>query len=61
MSDQMLISVTVAPITSEANFTSEMITQGLMFEAVNIQDERDNWCYIKMEDGYEGWIHHFYL
>ena len=61
MSDQMVISAAVAPVHSGAAFTSEMITQGLMFESVFILGEQDNWLNIKMEDGYEGWIHHFYV
>ena len=61
MSDNMVISVAVAPVHKEAAFTSEMVTQGLMFESVSILDKKDNWLNISMEDGYEGWIHHFYL
>jgi len=61
MSDHMVISAAVAPVHSRAAFTSKMITQGLMFESVFILGEQDNWYNIKMEDGYEGWIHHFYV
>ena len=61
MSDQMVISTAVAPVHSGAAFTSEIITQGLMFESVFILGEQDSWLNIKMEDGYEGWIHHFYV
>ena len=61
MSSAMVISAAVAPVYKEADFTSEMITQGLMFESVGILDKQDNWFNVKMEDGYEGWIHHFYL
>ena len=61
MSSTMVISTAVAPVHKEATFTSEMITQGLMFESVGILGKQDNWFNVKMEDGYEGWIHHFYL
>jgi len=61
MKSNWVISVTVAPVHKEARFTSEMVTQGLMFETVIIQDQKDNWYKIKMEDGYKGWIHRFYL
>ncbi len=61
MMDQAVISTAVVPVHKEATFTSEMITQGLMFESVFILGEHDNWLKIKMEDGYEGWIHHFYV
>jgi len=61
MSNTMVISTAVAPVHKEATFTSEMITQGLMFESVIILEGQDNWFNVKMEDGYEGWMHHFYL
>ena len=61
MSRKAVISTAVAPVHSGATFTSEMITQGLMFESVSIQSEQDNWLNIKMEDRYEGWIHNFYV
>ena len=61
MSGTMVISTAVAPVHKEAGFTSEMVTQGLMFESVRILSEKDSWYNIKMEDEYEGWIHHFYL
>ena len=57
----MVISAAVAPIYKEAGFTSEMVTQGLMWESVTIVNKQDYWCRIKMEDRYEGWIHNFYL
>ena len=61
MKDQCVISTAVAPIHKEANFLSEMVTQGLMFESANIINKKDTWYNIVMEDGYEGWIHHFYM
>ena len=61
MSSTMTISAAVAPVHKEASFTSEMITQGLMWESVNILSKKDNWCRVTMEDGYEGWMHYFYL
>jgi hypothetical protein len=57
----MVISVSVAPVYKEAGFTSEMTTNGLMFESVIILGKQDSWLKVKMEDGYEGWMHHFYL
>ena len=61
MNDQMVISAAVAPVHSGATFTSEMITQGLMFESAFILGEQGNWLNVRMEDGYEGWINHFYV
>ena len=61
MSSTMVISTAVAPVHKEASFTSEMITEGLMWESVSILSKKDNWCRVTMEDGYEGWMHYFYL
>ena len=61
MKSSWVISAAVAPIHKEAGFTSEMVTQGLMFESVRILSKKDSWYNIKMEDEYEGWIHQFYL
>ena len=51
----------VGVVHKEAAFTSEMTTQGLMWETVGILSKKDSWYRVSMEDGYEGWVHHFYL
>ena len=61
MSHQAVISVAVAPIYKNPIFSSEMVTQALLWENVQIQKTNNNWCQILMEDGYNGWIHSFYL
>ena len=61
MSRQAVISPSVAPVHKEPEFSSEMISQALMWEKVKIKETYENWHQIKMEDGYDGWIHSFYL
>ena len=61
MKSSWVISTAVAPVHKNAGFTSEMITQGLMWESVSILSKKDNWCRVTMEDGYTGWMHYFYL
>ena len=61
MDRQAIISPSVAPVHKEPEFSSEMISQALMWENVKIQENYQNWHQIKMEDGYDGWIHTFYL
>ena len=61
MSRQAVICPAVAPVHKEPVFSSEMISQALMWENVKIQENYQNWHQIKMEDGYDGWIHSFYL
>ena len=61
MSRKAVISTAVAPIHKESGFSSEMVTQGLMWESVTIIEEQDDWQRVQMVDGYEGWVHNFYL
>ncbi len=55
------VNVAVAPIHNKPNFNSEMITQCLMWEAVEITTKHNDWFKIETVDGYYGWIHTFYL
>ena len=61
MSRKAVICTAVAPIHREARFSSEMVTQVLMWETVEILAEDKLWYHIRQEDGYEGWIYVFYL
>ena len=61
MNRKAVISTAVAPIHKEPGFSSEMVTQGLMWESVTIEEKQDNWQRVQMVDGYEGWVHNFYL
>ena len=61
MNHQAIISPAVASVHKEPMFSSEMISQTLMWEIVKIEETYNNWCKIRMEDGYDGWIHSFYL
>ena len=61
MIQQAIITPSVAPVYKEPVFSSEMISQALMWENVKIQETFENWYQINMEDGYNGWVHSFYL
>ena len=61
MKDKMVVSTNVAPLYSKPEFSSEMISQALMWEIVFIEKKLKNWHYIHQKDGYKGWIHDFYL
>ena len=61
MKRQAVISSTVAPVYVEPVFSSEMITQALIWENVQVLEIDGNWYQIRMEDMYDGWIHSFYL
>ena len=61
MSRKAIISTAVASIHREPRFSSEMLTQALMWEIVEILEEKNLWFHIRQEDGYEGWIYIFYI
>ena len=61
MSNLAVISVAVAPIHGYPDFSSEMVTQGLLWERVKIIESKLNWRHIQTHDDYLGWIHSFYL
>ena len=60
MPDNFAISQAVAPIYKKPSFTSQMVTQGLLWEKIAVMDTYQRWAQIKLEDGYIGWIHDFY-
>jgi len=55
------IKTPVASIYEKPSFASQMITQALMWEPVEILDEEDNWHRIRQWDHYTGWVNSFYL
>ena len=61
MSRKAVISTAVASIHREPRFSSEIVTQALMWEIVEILEEEKLWFHIRQKDGYEGWIYIFYI
>ena len=57
----IIVNASVASIYSHPNFSSELITQALIWEELIIRDKKDNWYQVKQRDGYKGWIHSFYV
>ena len=57
----MIVNTPVASIYRKPNFSSELITQALIWEKLAIINKEDNWYKIKQRDGYEGWVHSFYV
>ena len=56
-----IINTSVAPVYRRPSFQSEMVTEAFLWETVMVLDENHDWLKIRQEDGYEGWIHQFYL
>mgnify|MGYP001337073115 CR=1 FL=1 len=61
MTNKKIIISVIAPVHKEATFTSEMVTQCLMWEFVDIINKVNNWYNVKTDDGYIGWIYHNFL
>lgn len=54
-----ICQVSVSPIRAEASDRSEMVTQALFGEKIEITETKKNWIKIKDDfDGYEGWADH---
>ena len=59
--EHKIVSTSVASIYSKPSFSSELINQALFWESLIIYDVNEKWYKIKQRDGYDGWIHSFYL
>ena len=59
--DYCLVKTSVANLYKNPSFTSELVTQGLIWEKLIICDKKDNWFQVKQRDGYIAWIHSFYV
>lgn len=56
-----IIKTTFANIYDKPSFQSQVVTQGLMWELVEVLDKKDDWIKLKLPDGYIGWTQNFFL
>ena len=61
MDKYCLVKTIVANLYKNPSFRSELVTQALIKEKLLILDDKDNWYKVKQWDGYESWIHKFYI
>ena len=61
MTDKAIVKAAYANIYSKPSFSSEMVTQALFFEHLEITSEHNNWFRVSQWDGYTGYVHKFYL
>lgn len=52
-----IITSNVVNLYAKPNSSSEMISQAIIGQQVWIEEERDEWVYIRMWDGYRGWAY----
>ena len=57
----LIVKTTYANIYKKPTFKSELITQALIWDKLNVIKSLDNWYKIKHWDGYIGWINKFYI
>lgn len=53
------INVSVANLYREPSYRSEILNQGLLGELISIEDSKEDFAQITLEDGYQGWISNF--
>ena len=58
--EYIIVSTPVASIYKNPTFTSELVTQALIWENLIVCEQVDNCYKIKQKAGYKGWIHSFY-
>jgi cell wall-associated NlpC family hydrolase len=56
-----LVASAVAPLHAEPRASSEQVTQSLAGHLVVILEVREGWKRVRLDDGYEGWMHEGYL
>ena len=52
-----IVKTSNAPLYFEPTFKSEMVSQALIWEYLNIVDYHENWYKIEQWDKYKSWIH----
>ncbi len=55
------VKTRVANLYKTSSFKSELVTQAIQNEILEIQDEDKNWYKVRQWDNYESWIHSFYV
>lgn len=57
---ELFVNTSVANLHREPSFQSEMVTQAVLWEKLDVLDRRDNWINVRQNDGYVSWINEFY-
>ena len=57
----IFVKTTYANIYDKPTFSSSMVTQALFWEKLEVLSSKGSWFKVKQWDGYEGWVHSFYI
>lgn len=58
--DWFIVSNGFAPLYSRPSFNSNCLTEMAYGDSCKILDCKDSWLFVKLNDGYKGWIKKFY-
>lgn len=61
MSSRLIVKTAYANIYTKPTFSSELVTQALFSEVLEIKSSRGDWLEVSQWDGYVGYTHKFYL
>ena len=59
--EEETVATNVTDLHTEPSFLSELLTQILNGDSLEILEERGDWCYARQDDGYLGWVYSSYL
>jgi len=59
--DYCLVKTSIANLYKNSSFSSELVSQALIWELLIICDKKDNWFQVKQRDEYVAWVHSFYV
>ncbi|MCF7832215.1 MAG: C40 family peptidase [Candidatus Marinimicrobia bacterium] len=54
-----IIKTPFANMYEEARFSSQLVTQGIMWEIVDVLEKKGDWIQLRTPDGYEAWTQNF--
>ncbi len=57
----VLVAAAVAPLHAEPGASSEQVSQSVAGQIAIILDTNGAWRFVRLADGYEGWMHEGYL
>ena len=55
------VKTRVANLYKTSSFKSELVTQAVQNEILEVQDQCKNWYKVRQWDNYESWVHSFYI
>ena len=56
-----IIRTSFAPLYLEPSFKSELVSQALIWEHLDILDKKNDWYKVRQKDNYVSWVHKFYI